>query len=265
MEPYIKPLPKALTTYDFLKLLAVVTMIIDHVGHYFFPEQLEWRAIGRMSMPIWLFLVGYANTREIPTILWGGALVLLASYLVFGNSLLSLNILFTIIITRFVLDALIRLTFQNNEMFFLSIIGLLFLAIPTTFLFDYGTQAFMWALVGYVVRNREQIGWNNGKVLGFMALISIIYMAYQALFFGFNQSQTVIMMICVATSFYFLYNFKGEVLPDISAKTPVFLQSVIKFCGRKTLHIYVGHLIFFLMIALFVFPDRFGLFHLKLY
>lgn len=42
-----------------LKLLAVLTMVVDHVGYIFFPEQ-EWmRAVGRLTMPIF----GYAIAR----------------------------------------------------------------------------------------------------------------------------------------------------------------------------------------------------------
>ena len=34
-----KQLPRELTSYDFLKAFALITMVIDHTGYYFFPEQ----------------------------------------------------------------------------------------------------------------------------------------------------------------------------------------------------------------------------------
>ena len=37
-----------------LKMLAVVTMLIDHIGAIFFPGVLWIRAIGRLSFPIYL-------------------------------------------------------------------------------------------------------------------------------------------------------------------------------------------------------------------
>ena len=40
-----------------LKLIALVTMIIDHVGAIFFPQFIWLRYIGRLSMPIYAFLV----------------------------------------------------------------------------------------------------------------------------------------------------------------------------------------------------------------
>jgi len=265
MKPHIDMPLKNLTSYDLLKLLAVVTMIIDHVGYYFFPEQMEWRAIGRMSMPIWLFLIGYANTRDMPPILWGGAFILFASYLVFGNPLLALNILFTIIITRAVLDTLAKITFQNAEGFLLSMTAMGFLVVPFAALFDYGTQAFMWALFGYLCRHHKEMQIDRERVLGFLALIACIYMVYQTLFFGFGGAQIAMMVIGVAVSSFLLFNFKPRALPDLTHKIPNIFLPVFKFVGRKTLHIYVGHLVLFLVVAFFLYPDRFGLFHLKFY
>ena len=49
-----------------LKLLALLTMVIDHVGFVFFPEQ-EWmRWIGRLTMPIFAYAIarGVYYTRS---------------------------------------------------------------------------------------------------------------------------------------------------------------------------------------------------------
>jgi hypothetical protein len=49
-----------------LKLLAILTMVIDHLGYVFFPDQ-EWmRAIGRLTMPIFAYAIarGFFYTRS---------------------------------------------------------------------------------------------------------------------------------------------------------------------------------------------------------
>ena len=49
-----------------LKLIAVITMILDHVGDNFFPEQIWMRIIGRMALPIFAFCIaeGFSHTKD---------------------------------------------------------------------------------------------------------------------------------------------------------------------------------------------------------
>ena len=49
-----------------LKIIAMVSMVIDHVGDMFFPELLWMRMIGRLAMPVFAFCIteGYIHTRN---------------------------------------------------------------------------------------------------------------------------------------------------------------------------------------------------------
>ena len=49
-----------------LKLLAIISMVFDHVGDIFFPGVLWPRMIGRLAMPIFSFCIaeGYTHTRD---------------------------------------------------------------------------------------------------------------------------------------------------------------------------------------------------------
>ncbi len=49
-----------------LKLIAMLSMILDHVGDNFFPDQLWMRALGRIAMPIFAFCIaeGFGHTRN---------------------------------------------------------------------------------------------------------------------------------------------------------------------------------------------------------
>lgn len=50
-----------------LKMIAAITMLIDHVGYIFFPEYEILRIIGRISFPIFAFFVaeGFVHTRNV--------------------------------------------------------------------------------------------------------------------------------------------------------------------------------------------------------
>jgi hypothetical protein len=50
-----------------LKWIAAVSMLVDHTGLIFFPEQTWLRAIGRLSFPlfVWLLVQGESHTRHV--------------------------------------------------------------------------------------------------------------------------------------------------------------------------------------------------------
>lgn len=52
---------------DTLKILAIVTMLIDHIGYMFFPNQLIYRTIGRLAFPIFAYqiAIGYSKTSNL--------------------------------------------------------------------------------------------------------------------------------------------------------------------------------------------------------
>lgn len=55
------------TDTGFLKLIAFVTMAIDHIGAVFFPESVILRIIGRIAFPLFAYclVIGYLYTRDV--------------------------------------------------------------------------------------------------------------------------------------------------------------------------------------------------------
>lgn len=57
-------------TIPMVKLIAAICMIIDHIGYVFFPEQIVWRLIGRLSMPLFAYSIarGYDHSKRKGTV-----------------------------------------------------------------------------------------------------------------------------------------------------------------------------------------------------
>ena len=51
--------------YDYLKAIAIITMIIDHIGYFLYPEDLRYRTIGRIAFPLFFLLIGRNKSSKI--------------------------------------------------------------------------------------------------------------------------------------------------------------------------------------------------------
>lgn len=89
-----------------LKIIAIITMTIDHMGAILYPQYYEMRIIGRIAFPIYAFLLveGMVHTKDIQKYLKRLGIFALISEipfdLVFHNQILYLdsqNIFFTLL------------------------------------------------------------------------------------------------------------------------------------------------------------------------
>lgn len=147
-----------------LKLIALVTMIIDHVGAIFFPQFIWLRYIGRLSMPIYAFLLvqGYMHTRNFNRYaLRMGIFALLTEVpydLLFQSTWLEFqrqNILFTFLTALFVMKLLDASAKSRNIFMF---IGAVILTILPYFLhFSYGVYGVLTVLCFYLFQKYRGI------------------------------------------------------------------------------------------------------------
>lgn len=64
----LKLFKRGFLTSNMLKVIAMVTMLIDHVGFHLFPTEISFRIIGRLAMPIFAYLIaeGCRYTKNKP-------------------------------------------------------------------------------------------------------------------------------------------------------------------------------------------------------
>ncbi|MEO0392987.1 MAG: TraX family protein [Pseudomonadota bacterium] len=232
-----------LTSLDWLKALAVTTMIIDHIGYYFMADSDWWRLVGRFSAPIWLFLIGFALTHAIPKRLVLGAILLVLVDLATMEPLFPLNILASIIIIRWALPIITKPALLTPENLLPMVVVLGCLALPSWFAVEYGVLGLLFALFGHLCRRDH----NNHWALTIIGAVCVaVYTGWQYLVFEFTASQTAILGLGTTVIMLGLYRFQKHRYADTGR---AWYAPLMRFLGRYTLEIYVGHLVLFGVIA----------------
>ena len=74
-----------------MQLLAMLTMLIDHVGIVLFPDEQGWRMIGRLAMPFYAYalVIGYRMTRSVPKYMLRLAIIAVISQLPYQWALIT--------------------------------------------------------------------------------------------------------------------------------------------------------------------------------
>lgn len=148
-----------MTTFH-IKLIAILTMVIDHVGLFFFPQLLWPRLIGRVSFPLfaWLIANGAKHTRDMRA--YGLRLLALAivSQIPFalantaiGGSLFYLNVVFTLALGLFAIYAI-----QSQRHRFLQVLAVFACAaIANVIHADYGAAGVFSIVAFYIFFDRK--------------------------------------------------------------------------------------------------------------
>ena len=145
-----------------IKLIAIVAMLVDHIGLLFFPEDPFFRIIGRIAFPIFAFLIaeGYGRTSNIRNYLFrllGFAVISQLAYAPFndasGGNLAELNIFFTLS------AGLIAIILWNRFSLTVSIPAtLLICLLAEVASFDYGLYGIVTVLVSRLVLTHRMLG-----------------------------------------------------------------------------------------------------------
>ncbi|MBL4805062.1 MAG: hypothetical protein JKY71_09370 [Alphaproteobacteria bacterium] len=260
-----KSFPNGLTSYDLLKTLAILLMLVDHAGYFFFMDEMWFRVIGRLSVPIWFFLIGFSTTREVPKLFWIAAVLVMLSTIAAGEYLFPLNILFTLIIARMVADWLYHRAMRNKEAFAGMFFFLFLLSGPTLIFSEYGTLGLLFTLMGAICRNRDKLLAPRWMLLSYHAACLFGYIIVQGLLMPeLTQVQFWFLVVCMAGLQWMFHRFDKHVFEGWTPQKffPLYL---VQFTGRYTLEIYVVHLIVLRAIVVMTQPERFEPFQVRVF
>ncbi len=148
---------------DFLKFVAMLTMLIDHIGYLFFPSAIWLRVIGRISFPIFAFLIarGYRFTSNkqkyaLRLLIFGFVAQIPYAYFVPGKW----NIMFTLFIGLIIIEL-----FESKY----RPLSFLLLLIGSPFPVSYGIYGLAMILVFHMT-----YGSDDRTIVGYITL-SVVY------------------------------------------------------------------------------------------
>ncbi|MFC7679724.1 TraX family protein [Paenibacillus sp. GCM10028914] len=171
-----------------MQVLAMLTMLIDHVGLIFFPEQEIWRIIGRIAFPLYVYALvqGYDRTSSRTRYMFRLGLIAVLSQIPYQMALhsTSFNVVVTLLAGIIVLRALDRI---NSFYMSALIVGAASLVMELLE-FDYGSYGLFLILIFRYVPADKLVMWHftlnllyvflNGWILQMWSLLPSIVFAY---------------------------------------------------------------------------------------
>lgn len=136
-----------------IEWVALLTMLIDHVGYTFFPDEEIWRIIGRVAFPLYAFLMAFGIERTKNKKRYLQRLFLIACISQIPFSLLfdsfRLNAVFTLLFAA--------LTIYGYEKYkkgkeYIIMAGIFLAALISPYM-DYGLYGILLCLTYYLLKN----------------------------------------------------------------------------------------------------------------
>jgi hypothetical protein len=97
-----------------MQIIAMLTMLIDHIGYLFFPGEIAWRYVGRIAFPIYCYALvqGYIHTSSRPKYLFRLLLIAVIAQIPYNLSINpgGWNVVFTLLLSAIVLVILDKLS-----------------------------------------------------------------------------------------------------------------------------------------------------------
>ena len=193
-----------------LKIIAVISMLIDHIGAYIFPDAYWLRCIGRLALPIFAFFIaeGMRYTRSRKRYVLTLLVFAIISQIPYGflREFYYLNILFTFLIAIFAIFLIEN--YKKNEtlyMIYLLLLGSVLLFVEFLNIVDYGIFGVLLILVFYFVKDKK-------LSLSLGAACLVLLTLKMMLFAGFTLRSTVQFLSILSLLLLYFYNGnKGKV------------------------------------------------------
>lgn len=223
-------------SYDVVKFVAILAMIIDHVGFYFVDNNDYFRAIGRLAAPLFFFITGHVSNYNIrSSILIYGLIIMGVSY--YWEGVWFINILLVFVGIKWILN---RWDPSQENIIIIIVIFLLlyFLSSFTRSVIEYGLFGLAYAICGRLLASRTKM-----VVVSVLLAGTLFNQFYYYLFFDDIYLSVLISMVGISL-FYIMLFFQYQVF----SVHPMSKNSIL-VVSRYSLEIYFWHLLMFEIVS----------------
>jgi hypothetical protein len=219
-------------SHDLIKVVAIILMIIDHIGELLLNDNPWCRLIGRGAAPLFFFLVGYVNKLNItPSLITYGLILSFTTILL--KTGYFVNILIVFILIQCTLELYPPTLFSTSKriiFFALATLG----NIVAYGLIEYGFLGF---LIAYSAR---LVALKDPQADYFLLFSLIVYLLWESLVFYFLPFPKYFypFIFIVIALFFSLRRYSLFLI-----FLPKWLNLPCLFISRYSLEIYFYHLI----------------------
>jgi hypothetical protein len=213
---------------DLLKAIAVVIMVTDHTGYWFFGDMHILRIIGRYGIATWCFFAGYNYSQPKSIVLKLGLLLSCITYIIQGHFMFNMLVVFYV--GQWYIYLYEKYGKTSDKLAFYCIILLIIISPLTMHILEYSTLAIAFMMSGYLeARGRKGIEYLPMLGLSLMLLMYITFVGY------FNSTEIAWMLFSVGVGIWAIVFKRPE--------TPISFD--VRILSRNTLWIYFWHIVLF--------------------
>lgn len=179
-----------------LKLIACISMLLDHAGYAFNESNIILGCIGRIAFPIFSFCIseGYRHTKNIKRYLLRLFILAIISQIPFGL-VYSIDEIYINTVATLLLGLIAICIYDKNKI--IGVICTIFLGIIAQLLhFDYGLYGVILILVFYIFKDKKLL-----LLLLFLILTTGKYLSYLYEFISYGNN-IIIMIIKYYLPYY---------------------------------------------------------------
>ena len=245
----------AVDNTDWLKTAAIILVAVDHIGYFFMEDDTWWGVFGRLAAPPFFFLMGYAQTRTVPSYwIWLGVILTLLDSSNNNWSWVAPNILLSFALIRLARPRVQILVQHYGWVSLLLLVCALFAVLPIAGkIVDYGAEGWLWALFGlcqrmYVDNSTIAVAAQkpapfahavkgNANLMRLLTcfLAMVVYVWQEQREYSFPQTPFAVFVLGIGVlslSLCLFHRAASRIQP------PKAMAGVLRFIGRHTLEIY---------------------------